>query len=425
MIFEKRACNLILSKEIIGDNMKMRNIYVFICLFTLFYSINVYAYADSVIRVGILRFISMSDGISDRQAEAITDEFTNILVHSNSIAVIERSQLDAREHRMNLSGMIDVNTAVQVGKAAGLQYIIAGSITRFFQLSNQEAEVTISTRMINVQTAEIILSISEIATASNVNIAIFNAINRLAYKMQESISGEHPNVLKVESEKVFISVGASLGVKQGDLYKVYDEKEEFDAMGRSLGKNIEPRAVVSISKVNNNFSIAQVVKGNVAHVQFENKVEPISQIEASRLPIETGLIKIAAVSQVPQQESAPNTNTPQPKTTAVKNGFENHSDKAKKVIPSYGLDANQTNHLLKRHAEIEKMLSKKEMIEKYQNLFRDFSNIDYFAAYKAAKLSFEIGKNAQALTWAEKSLSLNPGYAPAMKVLQAAKNKMK
>jgi len=407
--------------------MRIKNISVFISFFVFFYSISVYAYADNITSVGILRFISMSDGISDRQAEAITDEFTNILVHSNSIAVIERSQLDAigREYKMNLSGMIDVNTAVQVGKAAGLQYIIAGSITRFFQLSNQEAEVSISTRMINVQTAEIILSISEIATASNVNIAIFNAVNRLAYKMQEAISGEHPNVLKVESEKVFISVGASLGVKQGDLYKVYDEKEEFDALGRSLGKNIEPKAVVSISKVNNNFSIAQVVKGNVAHVQFENKVEPISQIEASRLPIETGLIKIATISQVPQQDTEPNTNKPESKAKAVKSGFENHSDKAKKVIPSYGLDSNQTNHLLKRHAEIEKMLSKEETIEEYENLFRDFSNIDYFAAYRVAKLSFEIGKNARASTWAEKSLAINPGYAPAKKVLQAAKNKMK
>ena len=97
--------------------------------------------ADEIIRIGIMKFLNRASGLSNQQAEAITDIFTRMLSKSRVIAIIERDRLDSigREHKLNMSGLVDTGTAVEIGRIAGCQYMLLGSVTQFTKnVTNQK-----------------------------------------------------------------------------------------------------------------------------------------------------------------------------------------------------------------------------------------------------------------------------------------------
>ena len=84
-------------------------------------------------RIGIIGFNSKANEVSDREASSAENFLTRMLTNSNSLTILERERFDdiAREHRLNLSGLIDPKLAVRVGKLAGCQYILTGAVTEF------------------------------------------------------------------------------------------------------------------------------------------------------------------------------------------------------------------------------------------------------------------------------------------------------
>ena len=237
--------------------------------------------ADDVIRIGILRFESKADGISQNNAESITDQLTRMLANSYSIVVVDRSAIDeiAQEQNMILEGLIDPRTAAQLGQAAGIQYLITGAITNYSESAqtkvqdtgnfmrsmgnlfdfdsgrasdvadavggtNEEttvnAEATIDLRIIDVNTHEVVMSMSETGRASSKNTAttsliysdgsnqnvslidsaVSDAVARIGARIKEAVAGEYPQVLRVSGSEVFLSLGATSGVKPGNRYKI-------------------------------------------------------------------------------------------------------------------------------------------------------------------------------------------------------------
>ena len=295
--------------------------------------------AEDVIRIGILRFASKADGISQWNAESITDELTRMLASSYSIAIIDRSSLEAiaQEHRMNLAGLIDPRTAAQLGHLAGIQYLITGAITHFGVTENVErsdstglwnviggrsagnlfgskkvektenAEVTLDLRIIDVNTQEVVLSMAETgkatrkataqadnigAASSNVDstslrdAAVSDAVARIGQRIREAVAGEYPQVLRVSGGEIFISIGATSGAKVGNYYKIsYEGEEIYDMRGNVIGRETKPIAVIRVDDVKNDYSVARVVKkaGNPANIQRGDRVEPSSSGEASDL----------------------------------------------------------------------------------------------------------------------------------------------
>lgn len=270
------------------------------------------------IRIGVMKFLARTDGISADHAAAIGDIFARVLTNSKTITVIERDQLDtlASEHRLSSSGMLTDETAIQIGKIAGCQYMIIGAVTEYFTRGSQtdywvvtktqhEARVTIDARVVNVETTEVIMSLSETGEAShketygqvpyvgivtkNADIsgveaaAISDASSRLSYKIREALTGEYNQVLDSDGKEVTLSIGLKSGAQRGKLYRVYvDGKEVFDANGRSLGKKMNDIAVVKITDVQQEFSIAHIASknaGNIKLIHRGDKIYPITNEE--------------------------------------------------------------------------------------------------------------------------------------------------
>ncbi len=79
------------------------------------------------------------------------------IVGIEGLRVIERSQLAriAEEQALALSGMVDEATAARVGGLVGADLIVVGSVTEF------DGAFTIQLRVVNVETAEVLLGVSD------------------------------------------------------------------------------------------------------------------------------------------------------------------------------------------------------------------------------------------------------------------------
>lgn len=68
---------------------------------------------------------------------AMTDMLINSLIKSNRYLVFDRQNLDAimKEQNLGQSGAVTPETAAEIGRLAGVQYIVTGAVTEFSQVS--------------------------------------------------------------------------------------------------------------------------------------------------------------------------------------------------------------------------------------------------------------------------------------------------
>lgn len=80
---------------------------------------------------------SMVADINVNDTKSVTNYVIEALLDSGRFNVMERSQLQAlaREHHLNMTGLIDVASAPQIGKMLGVEYLIISNIA---SISNKE-----------------------------------------------------------------------------------------------------------------------------------------------------------------------------------------------------------------------------------------------------------------------------------------------
>lgn len=84
--------------------------------------------------IALLEFTNkaaVSYDISFEDASMVSDYMLEELLDSGRFNVMEREQLKGilDEHHLNLTGMVDPATAVQLGRLTGVEYLVYGSIT--------------------------------------------------------------------------------------------------------------------------------------------------------------------------------------------------------------------------------------------------------------------------------------------------------
>lgn len=278
------------------------------------------AEAAPSLRLGVMKFLNRSDGISADQAAAVGDIVARMLTHSKTISVIERDQLDAiaSEHQLATTGMITDESAVRIGKLAGCQYMALGAVTNYeksgkstnvfiWGTQKYHAAATIDVRIVDVETSEVKLSLSETGMASqtgtHINFygltddkidfsgleagAIADAASRLSYKIRDALTGEYSQVIEEGRKDITLDIGMTAGAQIGGLYRVYvDGKEVRGADGKKLGHRRDDIAIVKIVDVQTDFSIAESAgknTGNISLIRKGDKIFPISVVELQAL----------------------------------------------------------------------------------------------------------------------------------------------
>ncbi|MDR1377216.1 MAG: CsgG/HfaB family protein [Synergistaceae bacterium] len=430
---------------------------------------------QEAIRLGVMSFTSKAEGVSNQQAALITDVFTRFLANSKSIALLERERLDmiGKEHKLNMSGLVDIGMAIEVGKLAGCQYVLLGAVTNLTEESSKtrlfgydfwshEAKATIDLRVVDVNTSEIVLSLSESGMAeqggSDIQIdkntafeshefgglkaqAIEMSIMRLASQLREELAEEYPYVIAATGPRnIDINIGATEGIKKDDIYLIYsDGVEKRDIDGTSLGRERVPIAVVKVRDVQSRYSVCGVVAegGNHSLIQRGDRVGAITKERARDLARQKAFVsnrpKRRAYDDTWDQISGnpPASNAPvaqvsgfQPQRastlpTQPKRPSENNSTDPAKVIATYSISSGEANTRRIAHLNARKLNGQKAY-DMYVDLANSF-NGDYLAAYQAGEAARKLKKNDDAKTWYDKALAINSEYKPA----QNAREKMK
>lgn len=170
-------------------------------------------------RIAVLNFENQTGWGGWQLGNQAADMLVTQLVKTKAFSVYERAQLEElmKEQNLGASGRVTSSTAAQIGKLAGLEYVIIGAVTQFGQESagasgfrigvkRNKYESKIDVRMVNVNTGEIVDVWEESSSAANVKIRVFGRSGGTDYdpKMAQE-------VLQDAINKVAKQIAASAG----------------------------------------------------------------------------------------------------------------------------------------------------------------------------------------------------------------------
>ena len=354
------------------------------------------------VRLGIMRFTSKTYDVPDGMAAVIGDFFGRMLFKSEGITLLERERLEdvGAELNFGMSGLVNDKTAARIGKIAGCQYILLGSITNLARggsgvglpgfgsllggigVSKEKVKTALDVRVIDVETGAIAFAESAEGEASKSdtgvtfygidftnsefggieNVAIAQAASKLAPQIEKALTGKD-------------TLSEILNPKPKKAKKTPKNK----AASSSSSSSSKPSKSKSRTKKNSD--------------------------EESTSQLQDDEPKLSASSLQPA-----------PAKSTAKPNYENSSTDPAKVIKSYGLSSGEANSLRIRHINLAKLGNTKRACSEYVKLVEENPN-DYLAAFRAGEISRRLKKKDDAREWYEKALEINPDYEPAQKAL--------
>lgn len=130
----------------------------------------------------------MSSDVDYQEANLISEFVIEELIDTGRFNVLERDELMAitNEHSLNMTGLVDPATAAQVGKLAGVKYLVAGSVaglttkesgasydnSKIGGVSGAKHTVTanVNARIFDVETGHILLACHGVGKSSSAQI---------------------------------------------------------------------------------------------------------------------------------------------------------------------------------------------------------------------------------------------------------------
>lgn len=227
-------------------------------------------------KIAVLDFELKGAGFETEDMGAIVAEwFITALVKEGRFDVIERSLLNKilEEQKLGMSGVIDENTATQLGKLLGVKVIISGSVLRVQHI------LEINARIIDIETASII-------AAENVRSATADRLQDLVVQMSVKIIKHFPLEGYVVSREpaenmISIDLGKYAGVKPGMEFIVFKEGkvikhpktgEVLDVQRIHVGKAV-------IVKVRDKIAEAEIMEENSpGAIRFGHQVKSVARL---------------------------------------------------------------------------------------------------------------------------------------------------
>ena len=296
-------------------NRKYIVLWIFIICFVLVFS-NL-GLSQELPRIAVVGITSTAPGYmwsSDSPlAQGAADLMVNALLSTNRFRVFERAKLDAilqEQNFQHFSGLVDQATAVKLGKMIGVDAIVTGSITNIsfkkaeglkigpLKLGKSSARVTMTIRIIDVTTGEILFSTvqEEQASKSGVSFVLPTNIGSIGFSQKEAVDVlsavelicnkvaldfvakiDQKNVavssaplegyvVKVESTssggitRVYINLGENFGIRVGEEVRIYREGEVIldPKTNEVLDRELDLIAQAKVMEVRDKLSIAMV-----------------------------------------------------------------------------------------------------------------------------------------------------------------------
>jgi curli biogenesis system outer membrane secretion channel CsgG len=253
-------------------------------------------------------------GIVKDLEDGTADMFVTSFASTKKLKVIERSELEKvlQEQKLGVSGAVTPQTAAQIGKVLGVEYIVLGSVNEYgtqesdlgafgVGVKTHTASVGLDIRVIDTTSAEIVSAATGQCKKSTKAVGINNndifptnikvgsphfstsligkaargAVDDAVAKVIKDIGGAwHGAVIKVgEDGTVSINGGDNVGIQVNDIFTVVRKGEEMidPETNESLGSEDSVIGEIRVVEVKPKYANAKIVKGK--DVQKNDRVE--------------------------------------------------------------------------------------------------------------------------------------------------------
>lgn len=167
-----------------------------------------FMFLQEKIVIAIVDFQNTSaDDTLDYLEKTIPESISTTMAKGGQLEIVERSRLESalKEMEMSMIGIVDEETAVELGRAVGASAILVGSFVSIGSI------LRINARLIDVQTSKVIKAES---VQGQVGEEIFDLMDLMATSMEEQLVGRPTVVEVVEPEPEPESLEPSPPVRQ-------------------------------------------------------------------------------------------------------------------------------------------------------------------------------------------------------------------
>lgn len=198
-----------------------------------------------------------SKGIMNQLGDIdLFDKIVTSFVNAKRFKVFERAELQRilEEQKLGASGVLDVSTAAQFGRAIGVDAVVVGSITRSTNSASVDA------RLIDTETAEIITAKDAISSNTSLQ-GLSDMIVEMVQKVKTDLPLVQGYVLKVDGDRLTIDLGHRNGVKKGLKCHVFREGEGIiHPVTKEVIRSVDEICEMQITEVFDAYSIGTITK---------------------------------------------------------------------------------------------------------------------------------------------------------------------
>lgn len=195
-------------------------------------------------------------GEATRFVDLSTGKMITQLVNLRRFKVIERGVLDEvlKEQRLQASGVVDEQAAVKVGRVAGADAIVLGTISLI------GSTTTVSARVIDTETSETIVAKSEHAERTDFE-GIEKLVETVAIMIYNSLPLVEGYVVSKDKSVMYVDVGNEKGIRKGSKCVAYREGEKIlhPKTGEVLGKRVTKLGELQVIEVQEKVAEVNVV----------------------------------------------------------------------------------------------------------------------------------------------------------------------
>ena len=170
--------------------------------------------------------------VSDTLNTVVTNAFTE----SSLFQLVERQRVDKllNEGKFQNSGLVDESGAVELGRTLGVRYVVLGSYLTELNPTNNQTSITLSLRIVDVQTAAVQKSFLDSAEGPTLGRIVDKLTGTLAGKVRQGFATGTVTLQTVFREKK----AEPLAV---DLRDVYETLTSYAFLKKELETALTPR----------------------------------------------------------------------------------------------------------------------------------------------------------------------------------------
>ncbi len=195
--------------------------------------------------------------VSQETADAVADILSTELFNSQRFNVIERQAITRilEEQKLQMTGVTDMNQAVEIGKLLNVAKIMIGSVSRLGDT------FIVNTRLVDVKTGA--LELAQNAKSTRGEEGLTSAISELVANISQKVTVEG-SIIRINPSVLLIDLGQKHGLTEGqNLIVVRVGDVVTDLGGAIIGRSEDTIGSIQVTSVKPEYSEATMVQSKM------------------------------------------------------------------------------------------------------------------------------------------------------------------